>query len=153
MHSAIKQNGKRLYKIARKGKEVERKKREITIYSLKINSFSKILNVGFTVACSKGTYIRSLVNDIGEELRCGATLTDLKRTKVGNFSIKDAKPLEEILGEKNIKDYLIDIKTGLKELPNLTVKNDFVKDALCGTPIYKEAISDRDFKLNKGAYS
>ena len=149
MHSAIKQNGKKLYKLAHKGKEVERKKREVTIYSLEINSFSQS-KVGFTVACSKGTYIRSLVSDIGEELGCGATLTDLRRTKVGNFSIKNAKPLEQILEEENIKDYLIDIKTGLKELPNLAIKNDFLRITFLGTPIYKEAISNRDFKLSKG---
>ena len=150
MHSAIKQNGKKLYKLAHKGEEVERKKREITIYSLEINSFSQT-QIKFTVACSKGTYIRSLVGDIGEELGCGATLTDLRRTKVGNFSIKNAKPLEKLLAEETInKDYLIDMKTGLKELPNLTVKNDFLRISLSGTPIYKEAILGRDFKLSKG---
>jgi tRNA pseudouridine55 synthase len=150
MHSAIKQDGKKLYKLAHKGKEVERKKREVTIYYLKINSFSQT-KIVFTVACSKGTYIRSLVEDIGNELGCGATLTDLRRTKVGNFSIKDAKPLEKLLAEETInKDYLIDIKTGLKELPNLTVKNNFLRISLSGTPIYKEAISERDFKLSKG---
>ena len=102
------------------------------------------------MSCSKGTYIRSLVNDIGGELGCGATLVDLRRIKVGNFSIKDAKPLEEILQEKSIEDYLIDIKTGLKELPDLILKKDFVKGAFCGTPVYKEAILNRDFKLDKG---
>ena len=149
MHSAIKQNGKKLYKLAHKGKEVERKKREITIYSLKINSFNQS-KAGFTVACSKGTYIRSLVNEIGEELGCGATLSDLRRTKVGDFSIKDAKPLEKILTKETIdKDYLIDIKEGLKELPTLTVKNDSLRIIFSGTPIYKEAISDKDFELKK----
>ncbi|MFH1548200.1 MAG: tRNA pseudouridine(55) synthase TruB [Candidatus Omnitrophota bacterium] len=157
MHSAIKQNGKKLYKLAHKGEEIERKKRKITVYSLKINFFSKT-KIKFTVACSKGTYIRSLVSDIGEELGCGATLADLRRTKVGNFSIKNAKPLEELLeptfGEAdkkgNIKDYLIDIKIGLTDLPELKIKNDFLKDTFCGTPIYKKTISDRDFKLSKG---
>lgn len=162
MHSAIKQNGKKLYQLAREGKNVERKKREVTIYSLALLEISRpeasvksltgsnSPTLKFTVACSKGTYIRSLVNDIGEELGCGATLTDLRRTKVGNFSIKDAKPLEKILQKESIKDYLIDIKTALKELPNLILKSDFVKGALCGTPVYKEAILERDFKLNKG---
>ena len=149
MHSAIKQNGKKLYQLAREGKSVEREKREVTIYSLKLNSFDLPISK-FTVACSKGTYIRSLVNDVGEELGCGATLTDLRRTKVGSLSIKDAKPLEKILEEKSIEDYLIDIKTGLKELPNLILKKDFVKGAFCGTPVYKEAILERDFELKKG---
>ncbi len=150
MHSAIKQNGKKLYKLAHKGKEVQRKKREVTIYSLRFIPTPKPLVWKFTVACSKGTYIRSLVNDIREELGCGAVLTDLRRTKVGNFSIKGAKPLEKILAKETInKDYLIDIKDGLKELPTLKVKDDFLRTTLSGTPIYKEAISDRDFKLTK----
>ncbi len=162
MHSAIKQNGRKLYQLAHKGKEVERKKREITIYSLasleitrpmaSVKSLmgSNSLEIGFKVACSKGTYIRSLVKDIGEQLRCGAVLTDLRRTKVGNFSIKNAKKLEDILSEKDIKDYLFDIKTALKELPELKIKNDFLKDAFCGTPIYKKTISVRNFELSKG---
>jgi len=150
MHSAIKQNGKKLYKLAHKGKEVERKKREITIYSLEMRSCS-LPKVKFTVACSKGTYIRSLVNDIGNELGCGAVLTDLRRTKVGNFSVKDAKPLEKLLAKGNIEQKnLIDIKTALEELPEVKIKSSFLKNAFCGTPIYKEAISDRNFKLSKG---
>lgn len=150
MHSAVKQNGKKLYKLARKGKTVERKKREVTIYSLKFTPTSKASVWRFTVACSKGTYIRSLVNDVGEELGCGAVLTDLRRTKVGDFSIKNAKKLDALLDKKNIENYLIDIKTALKKLPKLILKDNFLKIALCGTPIYKEAILDRDFKLSKG---
>lgn len=151
MHSAIKQNGKKLYKLAHKGKEIEIKKRKVTIYSLEFTPTPNTLVWGFTVACSKGTYIRSLVNDIGKELGCGAVLTDLRRTKVGNFSIKDAKPLEKILAKKTIeKDCLIDIKEGLKKLPTLKVKKDFLITTFSGTPIYKEAIADRDFELSKG---
>jgi tRNA pseudouridine55 synthase len=150
MHSAIKQNGKKLYKLAHKGKEVERKKREVSIYSLKINSV-KLPKVNFTVACSKGTYIRSLVNDIGDELGCGAVLTDLRRIKVGNFSVKNAKPLEKLLSKENIEQKdLIDIKTALEDLPEIRIKDAFLKDVFCGTPVYKKTISNRDFKLSKG---
>jgi tRNA pseudouridine55 synthase len=163
MYSAVKQDGKKLYKLAREGKKVERKKRKVTISSLEMVSFTMLERKphqgflkGFTspklrfrVACSKGTYIRSLANDIGEELGCGATLSELRRTRVGQFSIQDAKPLEEILKEESIENYLIDVKTALRELPNLTIKNSFVETILSGTPIYKEAISNRDFKLDK----
>ena len=162
MHSAIKQNGKRLYKIARRGKEVERKKRKVSIYSLTPLEISRpgatvkslmgvdLPCVKFRVTCSKGTYIRNLVKDIGEELGCGATLAGLRRTKAGDFSIKKAKKLDVILDKKNIENYLIDIKTGLGKMPNIKVKNSFLKVASCGTPVYKEAISSRNFKLNKG---
>lgn len=164
MYSAVKQDGKRLYKLAREGKEVRRKKRKVNISSLELISFTllerkphqSILEgftypkVQFKVACSKGTYIRTLVNDIGEELGCGATLSELRRTKVGTFSIQDAKPLEEIVEEENIVNYLIDIKTALGEMPNLKIKGTFAETARAGTPIYKEAILNRDFKLDKG---
>ncbi|HIE43690.1 MAG TPA: tRNA pseudouridine(55) synthase TruB, partial [Candidatus Omnitrophica bacterium] len=149
MYSAIKRDGKRLYSLAREGKQIERKKREGTIYSLKILCFSPP-EVKFKVACSKGTYLRSLVNDIGKDLGCGATLKDLRRTKVGDFSIENAKSLKEILEKDNLEDYLIDINSALKGLPQVTVKADFVRKALSGTPLYKVAISNKDFKLHKG---
>lgn len=151
MRSAIKQNGKRLYQIARKGKEIKRKGREVAIYSLQITPTKKPLIWKFKVVCSKGTYIRSLAEDIGNELGCGAVLTELRRTKVGNFSVEDAKPLEKLLSKENLEQkFLIDIKTALKELPEVKVKNSFLKHTFCGTPIYKVAIFDRNFELNKG---
>jgi tRNA pseudouridine55 synthase len=93
--SAIKQNGKPVYKHAHKGKPVELSPKEIEIYSIEDLSI-ELPYVRFTVKCSKGTYIRSLVNDIGVKLGTGATLTNLRRTKIGEFSIEDAIPQQFI---------------------------------------------------------
>lgn len=94
MYSAIKQNGQPLYKLARQGIEVERKAREIEIYSLEILSFD-LPHVSLRVTCSRGTYIRTLADDIGSRLGCGAALQELRRTESGPFFIKAAVTLEE----------------------------------------------------------
>ncbi len=97
MYSAIKVQGKKLYELAREGKIIERKPRKITIHKI------QLLNVNLSeqefsirVTCSKGTYIRTLCQDIGEKLGCGAAMKSLVRTRVGSFSIEDAKTLDEI---------------------------------------------------------
>ena len=97
-YSAIKVEGKRLYQYAREDKDVEIKPRDIEIFSIdniKIDLESK--EVAFDVECSKGTYIRSLVNDIGKKIGCGATMTELRRTQTGNFKIEDSIPLYDFL--------------------------------------------------------
>lgn len=97
-YSAIKVEGKRAYEYAREGKEVELKPRTIEIYD--INNIAVDLRrreVSFDVYCTKGTYVRSLVNDIGKKLGCGATMVELIRLKNGNFDIKDSIPLYEFL--------------------------------------------------------
>src|SRR5690606_11907841 len=96
VHSAVKQDGKRLYELARAGKEVELKPREITIYEFKITKIEMPF-VEFEVHCGKGTYIRSLANDFGKSLGSGGYLTELRRTKIGAFSVENAdnSPLEK----------------------------------------------------------
>lgn len=89
MFSAVKVGGERLYKLARKGKEVEIQPRLISIYSISITK-TALPYVTFLVTCSKGTYIRSLARDIGHKLGVGAYLAALRRTRVGQFSIEDA---------------------------------------------------------------
>ena len=97
MYSAIKVNGKKLYELAREGKEVERKPRIVTVYSIEPLGFD-LENNKFTidVSCSKGTYIRTLCNDIGEKLGCFAHMSSLKRTASGRFTIDDSYTLEEV---------------------------------------------------------
>ena len=95
MMSAKYHNGKRLYKLARRGIEVEREPRSIDIKEIEILKISKP-DVEFRVVCSKGTYIRTLCHDIGQKLGCGAHMAQLRRTRSGNFHIKDAISLEEI---------------------------------------------------------
>lgn len=91
IYSAIKQGGKPIYKKAHRGKEVTVEPKEIEIYSI-TDILVEFPYVNFSIRCSKGTYIRSLVNDIGERLSTGAILVDLRRTKIGDFSINDAVP-------------------------------------------------------------
>lgn len=95
MYSAIKKDGKKLYELAREGKEIEREARRITIYSIDIVSID-LPYVTIDVTCSKGTYIRSLCDDIGKELGCGATMTALRRTKTAGFTEADAYTIDEL---------------------------------------------------------
>jgi tRNA pseudouridine55 synthase len=96
MWSALKVDGQRLYKLARKGKVVERTPREIEISSIVPVAF-RIPVVRFRVVCSKGTYIRTLVNDIGAQLECGAFLSALIRTRIGTYSLEDAMSVDDLI--------------------------------------------------------
>ncbi len=95
-YSAIKQNGKKLCDILRKNPnaDIKPKEREIEIYSIELLDFNAFDEARIKVFCKKGTYIRSLANDIGKRLSCGAYITDLIRTKAGNFDIKDSQCLD-----------------------------------------------------------
>ena len=94
MFSAIKHKGKPLYKIARAGKEIERNSRLVDIYSFEIIKID-LPDIYFEISCSKGTYIRVIANDFGKELGCGALLTLLRRTEIGEFRVDDAVNLNE----------------------------------------------------------
>lgn len=101
MYSAIKVNGKKLYELAREGKEIERKTRLIHIFEINDIRQIEYNKYEFTVLCSKGTYIRTLCKDIGEKLGCGGCMAELTRTRTGNFYIKDSIKIDEF---KNIAD-------------------------------------------------
>ena len=96
MVSAIKKGGVPLYKLARKGVEVEREPRLIHIYNFRFTEYVEPLGT-FKLACTKGTYVRSVANDLGQKLGCGAHLATLRRSVSGKFDVADAKPLDEIL--------------------------------------------------------
>ncbi len=97
MFSALSQNGVRLYRLAREGVEVERKPRRITIYSIALEEFDDTeYFVKIRVSCSKGTYIRTLADDIGAKLGCGAMLAHLARTKTGMFDVQHAITIEDL---------------------------------------------------------
>lgn len=95
MFSAIKKNGRRLYKDARKGREVERETRTVHVDAFEMTSLD-LPFVHFRVACSKGTYIRSLAHDVGQKLGCGAYLKALRRTKIGPYAVEQAMTMEEL---------------------------------------------------------
>lgn len=96
MYSAISKDGIRLYELARKGIEVEREQRKITISKLELTPYENDSEFEIEVICSKGTYIRSLISDIGERLGAGAVMTALKRTLSNGFSLSDSKTSEEL---------------------------------------------------------
>ena len=96
MYSAIKVKGKRLYKLARNGVEIERPVRRVRINSFLIKNI-KIPDVEFEVNCSKGTYIRVLANDLGKKLGCGGILSELRRTAIGEFRIEKALKVEDFI--------------------------------------------------------
>lgn len=95
MFSAIKHKGKALYKYARKGVEVKRVPREVTIYSFDITKID-FPEIHFEIKCSKGTYIRVIANDFGEKLGCGGYLSKLRRTAIGEFNVEDALTTQEL---------------------------------------------------------
>ena len=116
MYSAIKVNGKKLYEYARKNVEVEIQARDIEIYEIKLNTINKTeKTVSFTVKCSKGTYIRSLCEDIAEKLGTVGCMKELNRTKVGIFSIQDSITVEELekysTDKEKLNGYLIKIES------------------------------------------
>ena len=103
-YSAIKVNGRKLYEYARKGQEVEIKPREVEIYNIEITNIQKEKKqIEFKVSCSKGTYIRTLCEDIAEKMRTVGYMKELKRTKVGNFNIEQAITLGQLQEKENIK--------------------------------------------------
>lgn len=109
MYSAIKQDGKKLYELAREGREVEREPREVIIRNIIIESID-LPNITITVECSKGTYIRTLCHDIGKKLGCGACMTSLVRTRVGIFLLDESLSLTEIqnlCAEGKVEDKII----------------------------------------------
>lgn len=97
MYSAVSVGGKRLYELARQGVEIERQPRKITVYSLEIKEYDEASKSGImAVSCSKGTYIRTLINDIGESLGCGGIMTSLVRTKACGFDLSDCVTIEQL---------------------------------------------------------
>ncbi|WP_321002639.1 tRNA pseudouridine(55) synthase TruB [Eisenbergiella porci] len=138
MYSALKVNGKRLYELARAGKEVERKGRPVEIHSIEILSVS-LQEITFRVACSKGTYIRTLCHDIGQKLGCGGTMKSLKRTRVGIFTIDGAlklSQLEELAAQGRLEEKVIPVEAMFTELPALTVKDAFARLIENGNAFY-----------------
>ena len=105
MYSALKVNGQKLYDLARKGKEVERQPREITIFELECLNFSGD-TARLWVRCSKGTYIRTLCKDIGQALGCGGCMAALRRVSAGEYTIGESVPLQELLESDTPEAYL-----------------------------------------------
>ena len=124
MYSALKVGGKKLYELAREGKEVERKARRVRILALEIHGI-RLPEVSFSVTCSSGTYIRTLCQDIGERLGCGGCMKSLLRTRVDRFQVEDSlrlSEIEELAREGRIKEALIPVDEMFPAYPKLRMK-------------------------------
>ncbi len=142
MYSALKVNGKKLYELAREGKTVERKARQVHIHEIKIHEIV-LPRVSMTVSCSKGTYIRTLCHDIGEKLGCGGCMEQLLRTQVGPFYIEYSLKLEEIeiLQDLNqISEHVQAIDSLFQMYPAVSVKREHLKMLLNGNALYSRQV-------------
>lgn len=138
MYSALKVNGKKLYELARAGKEVERQARPVEIQKIEILDM-QLPVVKIRVACSKGTYIRTLCADIGEKLGCGGTMKSLLRTRVGIFTLGEAitlKELEELRDNEGIESKLFAVDRVFEELPAIHIKEEYQKLLDNGNPFF-----------------
>ena len=148
MYSAIKIGGKKLYELARRGESVERTPRKITVSSIDIvdkDSTDYILNI----SCSKGTYVRTLCNDIGDALGCGACMSSLRRTRAGAFSVDEAHSLEDIEDaalEDRLSDIILPVDALFAPFPKLTVSESAAKRLKNGNVI-KVSAEDGDYRV------
>ncbi|MCR5415886.1 MAG: tRNA pseudouridine(55) synthase TruB [Pseudobutyrivibrio sp.] len=144
MYSALKVNGKKLYELAREGKEVERKPRPVTIFSIDILNVS-LPEVTIRIHCSKGTYIRSLCHDVGEALGCGCAMKSLVRTRVSMFDISDARTIDEIekiVKAGNLDGIMMPIDQAFANMETIFVvpMEDAIKHAVNGAPIHESLV-------------
>ncbi len=159
MYSALKVDGKRLYELARAGVEVERKPRPITVYELVIEEIN-LPEVTFTITCSKGTYIRSIIADAGQMLGCGATMKALERTKVSVFDVNDSLTLsqiENLMAEGQIDLAILPIDEVFDDYISLTATAEVTKRLENGGDIFLSELAqphsaegNKDIELNCG---
>ena len=139
MYSAIKVNGKKLYELAREGKEIERKARTITIFAINIVRFLPPDRFEIDVDCSKGTYIRTLCSDIGKALGCGAHMAELTRTRTGSFALEDAITLGELqtmADEGRQEEAFLSMEAALSDFPKIIVSPKSTKMLYNGGRVY-----------------
>ena len=139
MYSALKVNGKKLYDLAREGIEIERKKRKVNIYDIDLLDFD-FPRAKIRVTCSKGTYIRTLVDDIGEKLGTFAYVDNLVRARVGEFDIKDAIKSEDILeiSREDLLKKLYPIDTALKNFEKIVLDKSYLEKLINGQVVEVE---------------
>ncbi|MCD7746226.1 MAG: tRNA pseudouridine(55) synthase TruB [Lachnospiraceae bacterium] len=160
MYSALKVNGKKLYELARQGIEEERRPRTITIPEIRVERIDcggkqapGYPEITMTVRCSKGTYIRTLCNDIGEKLGCGGCMKELVRTQVGPFSIEDSRKLSEVEGlrdENRLDEVLYPIDSVFHNLEWLVLTPDAERLVRNGNPLSHGMVrSCADYSKNR----
>lgn len=140
MYSALKVNGQKLCDLARAGKEVERKSRPVTIYEIRIEEIC-LPRVRMTVSCSKGTYIRTLCHDIGEKLGCHGCMESLKRTRVGQFEIKDSLTLhqvEELRDQERLHEAILPVDGVFLAYPAVILREEYARYGYNGNSFLPE---------------
>jgi len=145
MYSAVKVGGKKLYELARRGVEIERDSRPVTIKKLELIGV-KDGDFILRAVCSKGTYIRTLVNDIGERLGTGAALSSLRRTAAGNFSVSEAHTIGEIkkhAEDGNLEEIIKPVDILFSEYPRFVLSEQQLRRCLCGNSFEAEAKDGR----------
>ena len=146
MYSAIKVGGKKLYELARKGQEVVRKPRSITIYELELLEQVSETDYLLRCLCSKGTYIRTLCHDIGQALGCGGTMFSLRRTMAAGFTEDQAVTLEEVQAQGEA--LLLPTDSLFASYPILLLKSDRAeKRVRCGNPITLPGTPDGTYRV------
>lgn len=144
MYSAISVNGQRLYDLARQGIEVERTPRQVNIFSIDfLSTNAEAGEYEIAVACSSGTYIRTLIADIGEKLGCGAVMTALRRTSANGFDIKDAVTIEQLeaaANEERLGEILLPVDKALGGYGSVTVTEAQAKRFLNGGELFLERL-------------
>lgn len=140
MYSALKVNGKKLYELARAGKEVERNARQVRIHKIEIIDMKSPV-VHIRVNCSKGTYIRTLCADIGDKLGCGGAMASLKRTRVGRFTMEDSvtlSSLETLRQEGRVEEKLYPVDNMFADCPSAHLMQETVRLVENGNPFFPE---------------
>ena len=146
MYSAVKINGQKLYELARRGREVERKPREITIYELELLAETSPGEYRLRCLCSKGTYIRTLCHDLGEILGCGGAMSSLRRTMAGGFRLEDAVTLEDVQSQG--ESLLLPTDRLFADSPAYTVPSaGREKRIRNGNPITDEPLPDGTYRV------
>ena len=135
MYSAIKINGKKLYELARKGREVERPARKVTIHSLTLESREGEADFTIRVRCSKGTYVRTLCHDIGQALGCGGCMSSLRRTMAAGFTLEEAVTLDEVQQAEDPAKLLLPVDAYFAGRPVLLLKPELEKKVRNGMTV------------------
>lgn len=146
MYSALKVNGKKLYELAREGKEVERQAREVQIEEIEILDMH-LPTLQLRVVCSKGTYIRTLCADIGQKLGCGGAMESLVRTRVGEFSLKDALTLgqlQELRDQERLSEAVSPVESVFLSCPVLHVRGDMERLLDNGNALTVEQTAEKE---------
>ena len=153
MYSAIKVNGKKLYELARQGKEIERKSREITIFDIQITKFMPPNQFEIDVVCSKGTYIRTLCADIGKKLGCGAHMASLVRTASGMFSLDTAITLDKLkqfAQTGQLQKVILPLEKALEQYSSVVVSSKGNTLLYNGNKIYEHFFEQKNGDIVQG---